>query len=57
MLKPRPEHCQALFEPRGVVVAGATSHPGKSGFAAHHELKAMGFACELYGARNAGDSH
>jgi len=27
-----------LFDPRGVIVAGASSHPGKFGFAAFHNL-------------------
>ncbi|MCP4007531.1 MAG: hypothetical protein GY725_25405 [bacterium] len=48
-MKPRTEHWQALFEPGGIVVAGATSHPGKFGFSVYHNLKAMGFAGELYG--------
>ena len=33
-----------LFEPRGVVVVGASSHPGKFGFVALHNLRAAGFA-------------
>jgi len=49
ILKPRPEHWRALFEPSGIVVAGATSHPGKFGFAVYHNLKAMGFDGELHG--------
>ena len=32
-----------LFEPRGVVVAGASSHPGKFGFVALHNILAAGF--------------
>ncbi len=32
-----------LFEPRGVVVAGASTHPGKFGFVALHNLLAGGF--------------
>ncbi len=32
-----------LFEPRGVVVAGASTHPGKFGFVALHNLLAAGF--------------
>ncbi len=55
MLKPRPEHWQALFEPRGIVVVGATSHPGKFGFAVYHNLKAMGFAGELYGTNRSAE--
>ena len=32
------EQWRALFEPRGVVVAGASSHPGKFGFVALHNI-------------------
>jgi acyl-CoA synthetase (NDP forming) len=35
---PSPEQWRALFEPRGVVVAGASSHPGKFGFVALHNI-------------------
>ena len=38
MSAPSPEQWQALFEPRGVVVAGASSHPGKFGFVAMHNI-------------------
>jgi acyl-CoA synthetase (NDP forming) len=34
---------RALFEPRGVVVAGASTHPGKFGFVALHNILAAGF--------------
>ena len=33
----------ALFEPRGIVVAGASSHPGKFGFVALHNILASGY--------------
>jgi acetyltransferase len=33
----------ALFEPRGVVVAGASSHPGKFGFVALHNILSCGY--------------
>ncbi len=32
-----------LFEPRGVVIAGASTHPGKFGFVALHNVLAAGF--------------
>jgi len=35
---------RALFEPRGVIVAGASTHPGKFGFVALHNILASGFA-------------
>ncbi|MFM8973902.1 MAG: acetate--CoA ligase family protein, partial [Actinomycetota bacterium] len=34
---------RALFEPRGVVVAGASTHPGKFGFVALHNILAGGY--------------
>jgi acetyltransferase len=34
----RSEGFRALFEPRGVAVAGASSHPGKFGFVALHNI-------------------
>ena len=34
-----PERFGALFEPRGVIVAGASSHPGKFGFVALHNIQ------------------
>jgi acetyltransferase len=33
-----------LFDPKGVIVAGASSHPGKFGFVALHNLLAAGYA-------------
>ncbi len=33
----------ALFEPRGVIVAGASTHPGKFGFVTLHNLLASGY--------------
>jgi acetyltransferase len=35
---------RALFEPRGVVVAGASTHPGKFGFVALHNILSAGYA-------------
>ena len=34
---------ELLFNPRGVVVAGASTHPGKFGFVALHNVLAGGF--------------
>ncbi len=48
-------HFDALFAPRGIVVAGAASHPGKFGFVAYHNLKACGFGGELFGTNLAGE--
>jgi acetyltransferase len=37
------ESFRALFEPRGVIVAGASTHPGKFGFVALHNILASGY--------------
>ena len=38
-----PAGFRALFDPRGVVVAGASSHPGKFGFVSLHNVLAAGY--------------
>ncbi len=43
-----------LFEPRGVVVAGASSHPGKFGFVAFHNIVRYGYAGQLFGLNRDG---
>ena len=55
--RPRPsaEQFAALFEPRGVVVAGASSHPGKFGFVSLHNLLAAGYAGAVFGTNLNGD--
>ncbi len=42
---------RALFEPRGVIVAGASTHPGKFGFVALHNILSSGYAGRV-GATN-----
>ncbi len=37
-----------LFNPRGVVVAGVSSHPGKFGFVAYHNLLRFGYDGQLF---------
>jgi len=50
------EAFRALFEPRGVVVAGVSTHPGKFGFVSLHNILASGYRGTLYGtAREAGE--
>ncbi|HVJ97591.1 MAG TPA: acetate--CoA ligase family protein [Acidimicrobiia bacterium] len=41
--RPSDAAFQKLFEPRGVVVAGASTHPGKFGFVALHNILAAGY--------------
>ena len=52
---PSPEQFAALFAPRGVLVAGASSHPGKFGFVAMHNLLASGYEGRVYGTNRAGE--
>ncbi|MBM3672638.1 MAG: hypothetical protein FJW86_10735 [Actinobacteria bacterium] len=44
-----PDAFQALFEPRGVLVAGVSGHPGKFGFVALHNIITQGYAGTVYG--------
>ncbi len=39
----------ALFEPRGVLVAGVSSHPGKFGFVALHNILTQGYQGAVFG--------
>jgi acetyltransferase len=55
-MRPRPDddRFRALFEPNGVLVTGASTHPGKFGFVSLHNLLASGypgrvFATNLHG--------
>jgi acyl-CoA synthetase (NDP forming) len=51
-----PDQAAALFEPRGVIVAGASSHPGKFGFTALHNLLAAGFKGSVFATNLEGGS-
>ena len=42
------ERFRPLFDPEGVVVAGASSHPGKFGFVALHNLLASGYGGRVF---------
>lgn len=55
--RPRPteEQFRALFEPRGVVVTGASTHPGKFGFVSLHNLLASGYQGGVYGTNRQGE--
>ncbi len=37
-----------LFEPRGIVIAGVSSHPGKFGFVTYHNLLRFGYRGKLF---------
>lgn len=47
---------RALFEPRGVIVAGASSHPGKFGFVALHNILACGYPGEVFAVNRSGET-
>ena len=55
--RPRPTAAQfrALFDPRGVLVTGASTHPGKFGFVSLHNLLAAGYAGGVYGTNLKGE--
>ena len=42
-MSPTQEQFAALFDPRGVVIAGASTHPGKFGFVSLHNVLANGY--------------
>ncbi|MGH9274327.1 MAG: CoA-binding protein [Acidimicrobiales bacterium] len=39
----------ALFDPKGVLVAGVSTHPGKFGFVSLHNILAAGYAGRVFG--------
>jgi acetyltransferase len=48
-------HFDSLFNPRGVVVVGASTHPGKFGFVALHNILASGYQGGVFGTNPHGD--
>jgi acetyltransferase len=55
--RPRPtdQQFEALFNPKGVVVTGASSHPGKFGFVSVHNILASGYAGAVFGTNRSGE--
>jgi acyl-CoA synthetase (NDP forming) len=53
--RPTDEQFRALFEPRGVLIAGASSHPGKFGFVSLHNLLASGYSGAVFGSNLQGE--
>jgi len=45
-----------LFEPAGIVVAGASSHPGKFGFAVLHNIITCGYSGRIFATNRNGGS-
>jgi len=53
--RPTDEQFRALFDPRGVLITGASTHPGKFGFVSLHNLLASGYAGGVYGTNLQGE--
>jgi acyl-CoA synthetase (NDP forming) len=53
-VKPTPDQFRALFEPRGIVVAGASTHPGKFGFVTLHNILACGYEGKVFATNRDG---
>ncbi len=53
--RPSDAQFQAFFEPKGVLIAGASTHPGKFGFVSLHNLLASGYAGAVYGTNLQGE--
>jgi acetyltransferase len=53
--RPSDEQFHALFDPKGVLIAGASSHPGKFGFVSLHNVLANGYAGGVYGTNLQGE--
>lgn len=49
------EQFRALFEPRGVLVTGASTHPGKFGFVSLHNILASGYEGAVHGTNLQGE--
>lgn len=49
------EQFRALFEPRGVLVTGASTHPGKFGFVSLHNILASGYEGAVFGTNLSGE--
>jgi acyl-CoA synthetase (NDP forming) len=48
------EGLRALFDPKGVVIAGASTHPGKFGFVSLHNLLAAGYRGDVFATNREG---
>ena len=53
--RPTDAQFRALFEPKGVLVTGASTHPGKFGFVSLHNILASGYAGGVYGTNLQGE--
>ncbi len=48
------EGFRALFDPKGVIIAGASTHPGKFGFVSLHNLLAAGYRGDVFATNREG---
>jgi len=51
----RTELLAAMFDPRAVIVIGASTHPGKFGFVSLHNILVNGFQGSIYGLNQSGE--
>lgn len=51
---PTSHQLRNLFEPRGVVIAGASTHPGKFGFVSLHNVLAAGYEGKVFATNREG---
>lgn len=51
---PDPTRLDPMFNPRGVIVAGASTHPGKFGFVALHNILASGYRGKVFATNRDG---
>lgn len=54
MTRPTAVQFLALFEPKGVVVAGASTHPGKFGFVSLHNILTSGYEGAVFATNREG---
>ena len=53
--RPTDAQFRALFDPKGVLVAGASTHPGKFGFVSLHNILAGGYRGSVFGTNLEGE--
>lgn len=53
-MRPASIDLASLFSPRGVVVAGASSHPGKFGYAVLHNILTCGYGGNVFATNRSG---
>ena len=53
--RPTTAQFRALFDPSGVLVAGASTHPGKFGFVSLHNILASGYPGAVFGTNLEGE--